>query len=689
MKCILLVISILWPRYSGVTIEMLEYFLRRLVMVIPVVIGVSLIVFFMVHLIPGDPVVLMLGETAQTADIEQLRHDLGLDKPLPGQLIDYFQGILHGDLGRSLHTRKPVTDILIARFPATLELTLVSMFAALLIALPLGILSAVRANTIVDSSSMFFALLGVSLPNFWLGPMLILLLSIKLDWLPVSGRGDWTTYILPAITLGTALAAILTRMIRSSLLEVLKAQYVTTALAKGLSPRRAVLKHALRNALIPVVTILGLQFGALLGGSVITETIFSWPGIGREMIQAIQSRDYPIVQGCVLMISTSYVIINLLTDLVYGAIDPRIQFQNSQGGFRELVSHLFSQIRQFDSKKLRYLAGVFSGLGAIVLGVWGIQALLTGDNWVSALFHSRFILWSFKTILFVSPMFFLWIWFRRDRRSLMKLLRRPAAVTGLIFTLLFFFFGIFGPDLVPQDPVNQNLMMRLNSPDGDHLFGMDNLGRDLFSRVLYGTRISMYVGLLVTLVSAITGIIIGMISGLAGGWVDDLLMRIVDIMLAFPGILLAIAMVAVLGPNINNVILALCIMGWVGYARLARGQVLAAREEEYVVAARSLGAGPVRLMFHHLLPNIIAPLIVQATLGMAGVIIAEAGLSFLGLGVQPPTPSWGGILNSGVDFFREGPHMTIFPGLAIMSVVMGLNFLGDGLRDALDPKTRR
>ncbi len=658
-------------------------------MVIPVVIGVSLIVFFMVHMIPGDPVVLMLGETAQPADIEQLRHDLGLDKPLPGQLIDYFQGIVQGDLGRSLHTRKPVTEILISRFPATLELTLVSMFAALLIALPLGILSAVRANTLVDSSSMFFALLGVSLPNFWLGPMLILLFSIKLDWLPVSGRGDWSTYILPAITLGTALAAILTRMIRSSLLEVLKAQYVTTALAKGLSTRRVILKHALRNALIPVVTILGLQFGALLGGSVITETIFSWPGIGREMIQAIQSRDYPIVQGCVLLISTTYVLINLLTDLVYGAIDPRIQYQDSSGGFRESLNNFYHQVRQINGAKLRRTAGIISGVTGILLGIWGVKTLISGDNAVSEILKLSLFIWCFKILLFFSPILLMIIWFRKDRRSWMKLMRRPMAVAGLLFTLLFFFFGIFGPDLVPLDPVKQDLTLRLNNPDADHLFGMDNLGRDLFSRVLYGTRISMYVGLLVTLVSAFIGIIIGMVSGLAGGWVDDLVMRFVDIMLAFPGILLAIAMVAVLGPNINNVILALCIMGWVGYARLARAQVLAAREEEYIVAARSLGAGSVRLMFLHLLPNIIAPLIVQATLGMAGVIIAEAGLSFLGLGVQPPTPSWGTILNSGVDFFREGPHMTIFPGLAIMSVVMGLNFLGDGLRDALDPKTRR
>ncbi|MBN1297033.1 ABC transporter permease subunit [bacterium] len=662
---------------------MTEYVIRRLMMIIPVMLGVSLIVFFMVHLIPGDPVVIMLGETAQPADIEAMRRELGLDQSLPHQLLSFLSGLATGDLGRSLHSREPVHAILAQRFPATLELTFVSMITAILIALPLGIIAAVNAHRPLDDGSMVIALIGVSIPNFWLGPMLILLFSVKLDWLPVSGRYGPASYVLPAITLGTALAAILTRMTRSSLLEVLKEQYIMTAYAKGASHRRAILKHALRNALIPVITIMGLQFGALLGGSVITETVFSWPGIGRELIQAIQSRDYPVVQGCVLLISFCYVFVNLITDLTYGILDPRIQYASGPAVWSDWLRTTKRWIRGF----IRWFPGNLVTVSVIGAGiVWlgldrpGMHGIGLGVERVSAW------LGTLKWLLPAGPIVLFLLWRRRDPGSFKAFVRSGKSMTGLIITVLFIAVGVWGPVMSSQDPATQDLTLRLQPPDASHLFGMDHLGRDLFSRVVYGAQISMTVGLIVTSISLVIGVMIGMISGYAGGWVDDAIMRLVDIMLAFPGILLAIAMVAVLGPDLKNVMIALCIMGWVGYARLARGQVLALREAEYIQAVRALGAGPIRIMIRHLLPNILAPLTVQATLGIAGVIIAEAGLSFLGLGVQPPAPSWGGILNSGVEFFRTGAHITFFPGLAIMIVVMGLNFLGDGLRDALDPR---
>jgi len=662
---------------------MIEYLIKRLMMVVPVILGVSLLVFFMIHFIPGDPVVIMLGESAQPADMAKLRHDLGLDKALHLQLMDFMKGLATGDLGHSLHSRKPVTEILLSRFPATLELTIVSMLAAILIALPLGIISAIRAHSPIDSAAMFMSLLGVSIPNFWLGPMLILIVSVKLDLLPVSGRVGFESYILPAITLGTALAAILTRMTRSSLLEVLRSQYITTAYAKGASPMRVVLIHALRNSLIPVVTIMGLQFGALLGGSVITETVFSWPGIGREMIQAIQSRDYPVVQGCVLIISFCYVFINLLTDILYGILDPRIKYETSPGAWTDFIKSISNLVRSFT----HWFPG--NVVSVVIVLLFGFS--LSSGIEVQSIFNlvnsiPNALIFLLKSLLFCIPFGLIWLWRIKAETSWRKFRRSWKSIAGLVVAVMFLFVGLFGADLASLDPSAQELTMRLQGPQSEHIFGLDHLGRDLFSRVLVGARISMTVGVIVTLVSLIIGVFIGLVSGWAGGWVDDLVMRCVDIMLAFPGILLAIAMVAVLGPDIRNVIIALCIMGWVGYARLARGQVLALRDSEYIQAARTLGAGPMRIMFRHLFPNILTPLIVQATLGIAGVIIAEAGLSFLGLGAQPPTPSWGGILNSGVDYFRAGPHMTIFPGIAIMVVVMGLNFLGDGLRDALDPK---
>ncbi len=295
-----------------------------------VLFGVTCLVFLLLHLVPGDPVEVMLGESAQPADREALRQALGLDRPLLVQFLDYFERLLRGDLGVSLHSQRPIVDLILERFPATLELALAALVVAVVIAFPLGVLAAVRKDTPWDYSAMSVSLFGVSMPNFWLGPVLILIFSVWLGWLPVSGRDEPTSIILPAITLGTALAAVLSRMVRAALLEVLGEDFVRTARAKGLSERRVIWRHALRNALLPVVTILGLQLGVLLGGAVITEIVFSWPGLGQLTIEAIQTRDYPVVQACVLLISVGYVLVNTLTDLVYAWLDPRVRL--GEGG---------------------------------------------------------------------------------------------------------------------------------------------------------------------------------------------------------------------------------------------------------------------------------------------------------------------------------------------------------------------
>lgn len=304
---------------------MKRFFLRRILLTIPVVLGVATLVFSLIHLIPGDPVDVILGESALPAQRETLRRQLGLDKPLTVQYVDFLKGLTQGDLGRSLYSRQSVSKIIGERFPNTMLLGFAAMGVAILIAVPLGIFSALKQYSFIDNLSMFLALLGVSLPNFWLGPMLIIIFALWLDWLPVSGIGTPAHVILPAITLGTAMAAILTRMVRSSLLEVIKDDYMRTALSKGLTFRWAVIRHALRNAMMPVLTVLGLQTGSILAGSIITEWIFAWPGIGRLTVIAINSRDYPIVQGCVLVIACSYVLVNLITDIAYAFLDPRIR----------------------------------------------------------------------------------------------------------------------------------------------------------------------------------------------------------------------------------------------------------------------------------------------------------------------------------------------------------------------------
>jgi peptide/nickel transport system permease protein len=304
---------------------MLSYLLQRLSSACLVVLGVVSIVFLLIHLVPGDPVEIMLGESASVADRQSLRTALGLDQPVQVQYLHYLGNLLQFDLGTSIHYRQPVAELLQARLPATGLLAVVTLILTVLLALPLGILAAVRHNTWWDSGAMGFSLLGISIPNFWLGPLLILVFSLWLGWLPVSGQGGVASVVLPALTLGTGLAAVLARMVRSSMLEILHEDYLRTARAKGMPPLRVILHHALRNALLPVITLLGLQLGALLAGAVITETVFSWPGIGLLTIESIQSRDYPVVQACVLLISITYVVVNLLTDLAYAWIDPRIR----------------------------------------------------------------------------------------------------------------------------------------------------------------------------------------------------------------------------------------------------------------------------------------------------------------------------------------------------------------------------
>jgi peptide/nickel transport system permease protein len=302
--------------------------LQRLSHAAIVVFGVAVLVFSLIHLIPGDPVEVMLGEAAQPADLEALRHALGLDLPLHSQFWHYLQGLAHFDLGTSLQSRRPVVQLLEERLPATLQLTIAALLIAIVLAFPLGVIAAMRKNSAWDRSAMAFAMLGVSVPSFWMGPLLILVFAVWLGWLPVSGREGWSSLVLPALTLGLGMAAILARMVRSALLDTLNEDYIRTARAKGLPMRTVVWRHALRNALLPVITLLGLQLGALLGGAVITETVFAWPGIGLLVVESIQRRDYPVVQACVLFISLAYVLVNTLTDLIYARIDPRVRLSD-------------------------------------------------------------------------------------------------------------------------------------------------------------------------------------------------------------------------------------------------------------------------------------------------------------------------------------------------------------------------
>jgi len=303
-----------------------RYFFQRLLLLLPTLLGALTLVFFLIHLVPGDPIEVMLGETASAADKEELRRSLGLDRPLLAQYRSFLTGLVTADLGRSLSERATVSALIRARFPATFQLTFCAMAVALLLSFSLAAMAARHRASLIDRAALLFSLFGLSLPNFWLGPMLMIVFAIQLGWTPVSGRGGLGHLVLPSLTLGLGMAAILTRILRAGLLQAIREDYVRTARAKGLSESRVWLKHALRNALLPVITIVSLQFGSLLAGSIITETVFSWPGIGRLTVQAIQARDYPLVQGCVLVIATTYLLVNFLTDISYRLADPRIHY---------------------------------------------------------------------------------------------------------------------------------------------------------------------------------------------------------------------------------------------------------------------------------------------------------------------------------------------------------------------------
>lgn len=302
--------------------------LKRLLGTIPVIFGVLLLTFVLVHSIPGDPVEVMLGESATSADREVLRQNLGLDEPLPIQFFQYVAKVAQGDLGVSIHSKKPIVDLLAERLPATMKLAALALIIAISIGVPLGIVAALKVDRWADNLATVLSLTVSAMPHFWLGPLLMMVFALWLGLLPVSGMDANTSIILPALTLGFGLAAILTRMTRASMLEVLHEDFIRTARAKGLPEKTVILKHALRAALLPIVTVLGLQLGSLLAGTVITETVFAWDGIGRLLVESIEKRDYPVTQACVLVIALTYVFVNLLTDIIYTRIDPRVRFSS-------------------------------------------------------------------------------------------------------------------------------------------------------------------------------------------------------------------------------------------------------------------------------------------------------------------------------------------------------------------------
>ncbi|MEK4711808.1 MULTISPECIES: glutathione ABC transporter permease GsiC [Sporosarcina] len=306
---------------------MFRFIIKRLLEIIPILLIVSILIFLFVHMIPGDPARLVAGEDATLADVEMVRKELGLDKPIVEQYVTYMKNLFKGDMGNSLKTNRPVSDEIGERFMPTFWLTVWSMVWAVIVGLVIGVISATKRNKWQDYLGMFGAVSGLSLPSFWLGLMLIQLFAVTLGWLPTGGMESWKSYILPAFTLGTGVAAVVARFTRSSLMDVLKEDYIRTGRSKGLSERNVTWGHGLRNAMIPVVTMTGLQFGFLLGGSVVIETVFSWPGLGKLLIDSVAYRDYPVIQAEMMIFALEFIVINLIVDLLYGILNPQIRYE--------------------------------------------------------------------------------------------------------------------------------------------------------------------------------------------------------------------------------------------------------------------------------------------------------------------------------------------------------------------------
>ena len=700
---------------------------RRLLAAIPLLFGVSLVSFLLLHALPGDPARAILGQRATEENVRQFRESQGLNDPLPEQYGRFLSNVLRGDFGRSHRSNRPVADEIRERMPATIELAVVAIVFSSFIGISLGILAAMKRQSFWDFFCLALALTGVSMPIFWLGFLVQKYLAGSLQWFPFGARLDvakWPTFesdtgffvfdaiftyrslpltldvlhhlILPGMVLATIPMALVARMTRANMLEVLGQDFVRTARAKGARPSVVILRHALRNALIPVMTSIGTQFGYLLGGAVLTETIFGWPGMGTYVIGAIDVLDAAPLQTSVMLVAAIFIAVNLLTDLSYALIDPRLR--DLKGTSKASSGMTWRQLFPWILISLPWLglvvAFVLGSSGRLsaeqVAPLWRTVLLIVGLEILLGAFYLRrriaFGLWvdgvRRGTNHFVANLKEAAVGFLRFTR------RHKPAIAGVVLILIMVTAAAGSEWIAPYPPM-QGLQI-YNAPASSQFWlGTDAQGRDLFSRLVWGARYTLLIALAATMLSLLFGTIIGALAGFFGGALDTLLMRAIDFMMSFPSFLLAVVTVAVLGKSLENLIWAVGLVGIPLCARQVRAEVLRISSLEFVDAARSLGASPFHVLIRTVLPNCVTPIIVLATLGMGSAILDVAGLAFLGLGGDPFVPEWGLILKLGWDESSKGAFQVGVSGACILGTVLGFNLLGDGLRDWLDPRMRQ
>ena len=756
-----------------------QYVLRRLAFTIPVMLGVTLITFSLSNLM-GDPVAPYVTEKSTPEQIEELRKLHNLDKSLPVRYITYINNLLHGEWGYSQTINQPVSDAIVMKFAATLELSLLAFAVAVLTALPLGIFSSVKHNRWEDHWIRLFALFGSAVPIFWFA--LILKYFLAFQWgdatqLPLGYRydailwdledpieqrtglllvdallaGSWIHFkdalmhmLLPATTLAYASMATTIRLMRGSMLDVLEQDYVRTARAKGLPEHKVVVNHAARNAMIPTVTLLGLAFGGLLNGSVLTETVWQWPGLGLWAITAMRNLDTAAILGYTLFAGMLYVLANLVVDVAYVWLDPRVELSGDVGlaewviaGMAILlvgVTWISVDLGLGLGKLLLYalLLGALAGLG------WRLRrdradflAQLREYLWVPLLAGGTVlavvgIFRGYATKMVLLFVLFLLVrlalnW--RDfvaeipprraelRRMAHQLRRNPLALLGLFIALAILLVALMAPFLAPLEPGQRDADRMVEHFEFNHdlqppcywsctgergeadgyILGSTSKGYDIWYGIIWGSRTSLDVALKVVISGTFIAVVLGVISGYYGGRVDEIMMRITDVFLAIPGLILALAIVAVTNnPSIEYLMYALIIVWWPGFTRIVRAQALTIRNLPYVEAARAAGASDFRIIFRHVLPNCLTPVVIAATMDMGSIVLVLAGLGFLGFGGGPDLAEWGKLVGYGQEHLLAGDWWAFFfPGLAIALWAMAFYLLGDGLRDILDPRQRK
>jgi len=675
---------------------LLRYIIRRILLLIPVLIVVSFLVFLLMELAPGSALDIIAStmQGATMEDIAALEIQLGLDKPLIVRYGIYMLNLVQGNLGVSDLSGMSVWKTYIGRLPYTLALAFGGVIIGAAVAIPLGIRTANRAGKLGDNITTTFTAIGMSMPSFWLGILLIILFSNYLGVLPAGdARDGFKSFILPCICSGLTLMATCTRQTRSSMLEVLNADFLRTARAKGVPEKAVIRTHALGNAWIPIMTNIGTTLGISLAGSAVIESAFTWPGVGRMVVEAVQARDVKMATGAVIMTSIMYVVINLIVDLAYGLVDPRIfsQFAKKKGKVRTPSSqmHAAHPTAQTAPADEPVLAAVEAPVEKKVIA----SSPPASHSYEGAL---DYVTRENKEIVLAD--------LEEDTAEIMAKYRKRSrmgeifhhisqnkgAMAGLIIivalflTLIISFFAISYSDVTDSDIEN-----RFSPPGWGSIFGYDNMGRNQFERVIYGTRYSLLIGFCGAAISAFVGIPLGSIAGYFGKTTEDVIMRASDVLASMPGLLLGMVIVTVLGRSIPNVIIAVGVPGIHIFVRITRASILTIKDKEFVEATRAIGVSQFRTLFSHVLPNGLAPIIVTFTTILGVQILVGASLSFLGFGVPAPHPEWGSLIASGRTYMRNAPWLTTYPGIFIMITVLAINLLGDGLRDALDPKLKK